>query len=132
MISTTPTAMAAAVAAVVWTAPAPAQDLELPRQTIELVAPPFVHPHEQATVEGPKIIEVRMVAEEKEIGIDDRPLCVRYCERVGTACVGPNQQYASPEACRAVCELLEDLPEQSLVFGGSHGAKVALRRHACH
>ena len=71
VISTTPTALAAALAAVVWTAPALAQDLELPRQQIELVAPPFVHPHEQATVEGPKIIEVRMVIEEKQIVIDD-------------------------------------------------------------
>jgi len=72
VISTTPTAMVAALAAVVWTAPAVAQDLELPRQKIELVAPPFVHPHEQATIEGPKIIEVRIVAEEKEIVIDDQ------------------------------------------------------------
>src|SRR5262247_3566572 len=72
VISTTPTAMVAALAAVVWTAPAVAQDLELPRQKIELVAPPFVHPHEQATIEGPKIMEVRIVAEEKEIVIDDQ------------------------------------------------------------
>ena len=46
-------------------------DLKLPRQKVELVAPPFVHPHEQATEQGPKIVEFRLVAEEKQIVIDD-------------------------------------------------------------
>ena len=46
--------LGAAVAALVATAPAlAADDLKLPRQAVELVAPPFVHPHEQATSEGP-------------------------------------------------------------------------------
>jgi nitrite reductase (NO-forming) len=40
-----------------------AEDLTLPRQRIELVAPPFVHPHEQATRQGPKIMEFRLVTE---------------------------------------------------------------------
>jgi nitrite reductase (NO-forming) len=31
-----------------------------------------VHAHEQATKQGPKIVEFRLVAEEKEIVIDDR------------------------------------------------------------
>lgn len=62
---------AAALAAVVLAAPALADDLKLPRQKIELVAPPFVHPHEQATKEGPKILEFTLVAEEKQIVIDD-------------------------------------------------------------
>jgi nitrite reductase (NO-forming) len=44
----------AAVAALLATAPAMADDLKLPRQHVDLVAPPFVHPHEQATKEGPK------------------------------------------------------------------------------
>jgi nitrite reductase (NO-forming) len=48
-----------------------AEDLTLPRQRIELVAPPFVHPHEQATTQGAKILEFRLVTEEKEIVIDD-------------------------------------------------------------
>src|SRR5262245_52454911 len=61
----------AALAVIVFAAPAMTQDLSLPRQSIELVAPPFVHPHEQATSQGPKIIEVRLVTEEKEIVIDD-------------------------------------------------------------
>src|SRR5215813_12803092 len=29
--------------------------------------PPFVHPHEQATEQGPKIVEFRLTAEEKQI-----------------------------------------------------------------
>jgi nitrite reductase (NO-forming) len=52
-------------------APAMAEDLNLPRQKIELVAPPFVHPHEQVATGGPKIYEVRLVAEEKQMVIDD-------------------------------------------------------------
>ena len=46
--------------------------LNLPRQKVELVAPPFVHPHEQATSQGPKIMEFRLVVEEKEIVIDEQ------------------------------------------------------------
>jgi nitrite reductase (NO-forming) len=52
-------------------APALADDLHLPRQKLELVAPPFVHPHEQVANGGPKIYEVRIVAEEKEMVIDN-------------------------------------------------------------
>jgi nitrite reductase (NO-forming) len=48
-----------------------AEDLNLPRQKLELVAPPFVHPHEQVATDGPKIYEVRLVAEEKQMVIDD-------------------------------------------------------------
>ena len=47
------------------------QELKLPRQKVELVAPPFVHAHEQATKQGPKIIEFTMTIEEKEVVIDD-------------------------------------------------------------
>src|SRR5664279_1337112 len=66
----------AAVAAMTIVAPAlaqnlPAQDLKLPREQVKLVAPPFVHPHEQATRQGPKIMEFRMVIEEKKVVIDD-------------------------------------------------------------
>ena len=61
----------AALASLVLATPALAQDLNLPRQKVELVAPPFVHPHEQATEQGPKIMEFRLVAEEKQIVIDD-------------------------------------------------------------
>ena len=50
---------------------ASADDLALPRQSIELVAPPYVHAHEQATAEGPKILQFRLVVKEKQIVIDD-------------------------------------------------------------
>src|SRR4029077_18721450 len=52
-------------------AAAAAEALNLPRQKVELVAPPYVHAHEQATTAGPKIMEFRLVAEEKQIVIDD-------------------------------------------------------------
>ncbi|HLJ65427.1 MAG TPA: copper-containing nitrite reductase [Stellaceae bacterium] len=58
-------------AARLFAAPALADDLKLPREKIELVAPPFVHQHEQATKQGPKIMEFRLVVEEKEMIIDD-------------------------------------------------------------
>ena len=63
--------MGAAIAALLATAPVLADDLKLPRQHVNLVAPPFVHPHEQATKEGPKIVEFKLTIQEKEIVIDD-------------------------------------------------------------
>lgn len=52
--------------------PAFAQDLtQLERVSVELVAPPFVHAHQQATNQAPQIVEFRMVIEEKELVIDD-------------------------------------------------------------
>ncbi len=63
-------ALGAALAALVLAVPALAQDLPLPRQRVDLVAPPFVHPHEQATTESPKIMEFRLVIEEKKLVID--------------------------------------------------------------
>ena len=65
--------MGAAVAALMMTAPAvagAADDLKLPRQKVELVAPPLVHAHEQATKAGPKIVEFKMTIQEKEVVID--------------------------------------------------------------
>jgi len=66
--------MGAAVAALVLASPALAQsaNLDLPRQKVELAAPPFVHPHEQATKQAPKIVEFRMEVVEKEVVIDDK------------------------------------------------------------
>jgi len=64
--------MGAALAALMLAAPALAQDLNLPRQKVELVAPPFVHPHEQATKQTPKIVEFRMEIVEKEIILDEQ------------------------------------------------------------
>jgi nitrite reductase (NO-forming) len=64
--------MGAALAALMLATPALAQDLKLPRQRVELIAPPFVHPHEQATKQTPKIMEFRMVIEEKKMVIDEQ------------------------------------------------------------
>src|SRR5262245_49031692 len=43
----------------------------LPRQRIQPVDPPYVHAHEQATNQGPKVMEVRLVVEEKQMVIDE-------------------------------------------------------------
>src|SRR5690242_8300733 len=59
-----------AVAALVLGAPALAAEPKLPREKVTLVAPPLVHPHEQATKKGPAIVEFRLVIEEKEVVID--------------------------------------------------------------
>jgi nitrite reductase (NO-forming) len=72
MISRTTAITGMALAALVPVVPAVAGDLNLPREKVEFVAPPFVHPHEQMTKEGPKIMEFRLVAEEKEMVIDDQ------------------------------------------------------------
>jgi nitrite reductase (NO-forming) len=64
--------MGAALAALMMATPALAQKLDLPRQKVELVAPPFVHAHEQATKQAPKIVEFRMEIVEKEIVIDEQ------------------------------------------------------------
>jgi nitrite reductase (NO-forming) len=76
MITRRTTLMGAALAALLVAAPALAQsgapDLKLPRQKVDLVAPPFVHPHDQATRQTPKIIEFRMEIVEKEVGIDEQ------------------------------------------------------------
>jgi nitrite reductase (NO-forming) len=65
--------MGAAIAALMMAAPAAAaaDDLKLPRERVTLVAPPFVHPHEQATKSGPKIVEFKLTVQEKEVVIDD-------------------------------------------------------------
>jgi nitrite reductase (NO-forming) len=71
MITRRTALMGAAIAALLATAPVLADDLKLPRQHVDLVAPPLVHPHEQATKEGPKILEFRLTVQEKEIVIDE-------------------------------------------------------------
>jgi len=62
--------MGAALSALLVTVPALADDINLPRQSVDLVAPPFVHAHEQATKEGPKVMQFRMVIKEQEVVID--------------------------------------------------------------
>jgi nitrite reductase (NO-forming) len=63
--------IAAAFAAFITPAPAPANELTLELEKVELVAPPFVHPHEQATKQKPKIMAFRMETQETEVVIDD-------------------------------------------------------------
>ncbi|MER2535970.1 MAG: copper-containing nitrite reductase [Rhizobiaceae bacterium] len=43
----------------------------LARETVTLVAPPFVHAHEQVARSGPKVVEFTMTIEEKPVVIDD-------------------------------------------------------------
>ena len=43
----------------------------LPRKKVDLVAPPFVHAHEQVATGGPKVIEFQLVIKEQPIVIDD-------------------------------------------------------------
>src|SRR5438477_5499168 len=63
---------AAATALMLATPAKAADDLKLPRQKVELVAPPFVHAHEQATKQGPKIMEFTLTIEEKKVVIDEK------------------------------------------------------------
>ena len=66
MITRRTALLGAAVAALIVSNPAlAADDLKLPRQAVELVAPPFVHAHEQVTREGPKIVEFKLPIVEK-------------------------------------------------------------------
>jgi len=43
----------------------------LPRKKVKLVAPPFVHEHEQVAKDGPAVIEFTLTIEEKATVIDD-------------------------------------------------------------
>ncbi|MCT8997562.1 copper-containing nitrite reductase [Chelativorans intermedius] len=43
----------------------------LPREKVALVAPPFVHAHEQVATGGPKVVAFTMTIQEKEIVIDE-------------------------------------------------------------
>src|SRR3954468_17117048 len=63
---------AAATALMLATPALPAADLKLPRQKVELVAPPFVHAPGQATKQGPKIVEFTLTIEEKKVVIDEK------------------------------------------------------------
>lgn len=62
----------AAVSALMMAAPAKAAD-DLPnlqRVKVDLVAPPFIHPHEQATKLPPRVVQFKMDIIEKEMVID--------------------------------------------------------------
>ena len=43
----------------------------MPRRKVELVAPPFVHAHEQVSSQPPAIVEFEMTIIEKEVEVDD-------------------------------------------------------------
>lgn len=75
-------AFAGVLGSVIATAPSPAQETvpatgpapdlsTLPRQKVELVAPPFVHAHDQIAKGGPKVVEFTLIIEEKQLVIDD-------------------------------------------------------------
>ncbi len=50
----------------------PVPDLSaLPRVRVDLPVPPFVHPHEQVAVGGPKVVEFTLTIEEKALVIDE-------------------------------------------------------------
>ncbi len=69
LIGTALTTLAAAAPALTAAA---AEDLSgLPRVKVDLVAPPFIHPHEQATKLGPRVVQFTMNVEEKELVIDN-------------------------------------------------------------
>lgn len=64
----------AAISAFLIAGPASAADENvdaLSREKVTLVAPPFVHAHEQATTSGPKVMEFTLTIKEGPIVIDD-------------------------------------------------------------
>lgn len=68
------TLMGMAVVSLLAVAPAMAAEDNidaLPRERVTLVAPPFVHAHEQATNSGPKIVEFTLTTIEKPFVIDE-------------------------------------------------------------
>jgi nitrite reductase (NO-forming) len=72
MVSRRTALVGTASAALASTLPASADDgTNLSRESVKLVAPPFIHAHEQATREPPKIIEFKLVAQEKPVVIDE-------------------------------------------------------------
>ncbi|KQZ78251.1 nitrite reductase [Mesorhizobium sp. Root157] len=61
----------AAMAATPALAQVPAADIRsLPRQKVKLVAPPFVHEHEQVATSGPKVVEFLLTVKEQPVVID--------------------------------------------------------------
>lgn len=71
-------AAAAAAAIPAFAAQAQTADIAaLPRQKVSLVAPPFVHEHDQVAKGGPKVVEFTMKIEEKPIVIDDEGTTLR-------------------------------------------------------
>jgi nitrite reductase (NO-forming) len=75
MISRRAALAGTASTALAATLPAVAQDgagAGLARESVTLVPPPFVHAHEQATHDSPKIVAFKLVVEEKPVIVDER------------------------------------------------------------
>jgi nitrite reductase (NO-forming) len=65
-------ALLAATAATPAVAEVPAGDIStLPREKVTLVAPPFVHVHQQVAAGGPKVVEFQLTVKEQPMVIDD-------------------------------------------------------------
>jgi nitrite reductase (NO-forming) len=65
-------ALLAATAATPAVAELPAGDIStLPREKVTLVAPPFVHVHQQVAAGGPKVVEFQLTVKEQPMVIDD-------------------------------------------------------------
>ncbi|MGB3831819.1 MAG: copper-containing nitrite reductase [Mesorhizobium sp.] len=76
LLGTVTGAATAAVLTAMSAAPARAQPQpvdvsKLPREKVALVAPPFVHAHEQVATGGPKIVEFQLTIKEQPMVIDD-------------------------------------------------------------
>jgi nitrite reductase (NO-forming) len=65
------TLLVAALGTLCFGTAAMSDELSLPREHVTLIAPPFVHPHEQATNQGPKVLDFTLTVEEKPMVIDD-------------------------------------------------------------
>ena len=90
----------------------------LPREQVTLVAPPFVHAHQQATKEGPKVVEFTMTIEEKPVVIDDE----------GTVLQGMTFDGSIPGPMMVVHE--GDYVELTLVNPGSNSKPHNIDFHA--
>ena len=88
----------------------------LPREQVALVAPPFVHAHEQVAQGGPKVVQFTMTIEEKPVVIDDE----------GTVLQGMTFNGSIPGPMMVVHE--GDYVELTLVNPGSNS--IAGRRPA--
>eukprot|EP01034_Spumella_vulgaris_P013513 gene13513-17246_t len=69
-ILTATSTQAATAAAPAATGAAPVDIATLERVKVDLVAPPFVHAHDQVAKTGPRVVEFTMTIEEKKLVID--------------------------------------------------------------
>ncbi len=68
-----PVILAATIAAMFSAGPSFAETTEgLERVQVELVAPPFVHEHEQVAKSDPKVVQFRLTVDERKVVIDEQ------------------------------------------------------------